>query len=401
MASLLVVAGDPSGDAHAARLIDALRARDPALAITALGGPAMERAGAALLDDLTQTTAIGPFDAARHLARFARAKRLLARSLAGRRPDLAILVDFGDFNLPVVAPLVKRHGIPVLYYISPQVWAWGRWRLRYVRRYVDRMVVFFPFEETFYQRERIPVTWVGHPLIDAARPSMSQDDALRRFSLNPWRRTVGLLPGSREHEVARHLPVMLAAAERIAWRMPGIQFLIPKAPAIPAAAIERDMRRSTADVRLADGSIADALMVLDAAAVASGTATLETALAEIPMVVVYKTSWPTYLAARVVVRVPRIAMVNVVAERAVVPELVQHRASPARIAEAVTGLLRDDERCEAMKEGLREVRRRLGPPGAVDRAARVVAEMLGDSHEFHVCPPASADPSDSGPFFPR
>jgi lipid-A-disaccharide synthase len=376
MPSLLIVAGDPSGDAHAARLITTLRRQDPALAVTALGGPALQRAGATLLADLTQSAAIGPVDAARHLARFARAKRLLETHLTTQRPDAAILVDFGDFNLPIVAPLVKRHGVPLLYYISPQVWAWGRWRVRLIRRYIDQMVVFFRFEEEFYRAAGVPVTWVGHPLLDEAASAAPREPATQALGLNPWRRTVGLLPGSRGQEVARHLPLMLAAAERMAWHMPGLQFLLLKAPALPDAALQDLVRRAPISVRLATAPAPEALALMDAAVVASGTATLETALAGVPMVVIYRASWPTYLAARLALRIPRIAMVNVVAQRAVVPELLQHQATPARIADTLLRLLRDDEACHVMREGLQEVRRRLGPPGAVDRAARAVTELL-------------------------
>lgn len=376
MASICFVAGDPSGDLHAARLIETLKTHAPALTFTALGGPAMQRAGASLLDDLTRAASIGPFDAARHLARFLRARRLLEEHLRSTRPDLVILVDFGDFNLPIIAPLVKRHGVPILYYISPQVWAWGRWRLRSIRRYVDRMVVFFPFEETLYRREGVPVTWVGHPLIDRARPSMSREDARQRFGLNPWRRTVGLLPGSRAHEIVRHLPLMVAAAAHMAWRMPGIQFLLPRAPTVPQEVVQAHLRRAPVEIRVVEGPIADALQLMDGALVASGTATLETALCEVLMVVIYRASWPTYLAARAVIRVPHIALVNVVAGRELVPELIQHRASPGRVAAALIELLRDDERCALMREGLREVKAKLGPPGAVERAAAVVLELL-------------------------
>ena len=376
MASIVFVAGDPSGDAHAARLVEALRAKDPALTFSGLGGPAMQRAGVLLLDDLTATAAIGPFDASRHLGRLARAKRLLDEHLARQRADLVILVDFGDYNLPVIAPLVKRHQIPILYYISPQVWAWGRWRLRYIKRDVDRMVVFFRFEEEFYQREGIPVTWVGHPLLEQASPTLSKDAAVQRFGLNLWRRTVGLLPGSREDEVRRHLPLMLAAARRIAWHMPGVEFLLPKAMGLRRDVFDEPASRAGIDVRVIEGSIADALQLMEAAIVASGTATLEAALCEVPMAVVYRTSWPTYLAARLVVRIPRIALVNVVAQRAVVPEFVQHRAQPHRIARAIIELLRNDERAAQMKEDLREVKARLGPPGAVERAAHVILECL-------------------------
>ena len=376
MPSICLVAGDPSGDAHAARLIEALKVRDPSLTFTGLGGPAMQRAGVSLLQDLTTTATIGPFDASRHLAAFLRAKRRLADTVRRQRPDLAILVDFGDYNLPVIAPLLKRHGIPTLYYISPQLWAWGRFRLRYVRRCIERMIVFFKFEEEFYQREGIPATWVGHPLVDHARPSISREEALTRCGLNPWRRTVGLLPGSRAQEIGRHLPLMLAAAERIAWQMPGVQFLLPRAPGLPREQIDRHLARARVDVHVAEGSIYDALQVMEAAVVASGTATLETALCEVPMVVVYKTSWPTYLAARAVVRIPHIALVNVIAGREIVPECVQRRAAPERVAGIMVGLLRDDERLEAMRASLRGIRSQLGAPGAVGRAADVVLERL-------------------------
>ena len=376
MPSIAFVAGDPSGDAHAARLITALRTREPALRVTGLGGPAMRHAGAELLADLTTTAAIGPFDAARHVGTFLRAKRLLDEHLRRQRPSLVVLVDFGDYNLPVIAPLVKRHGLPIAYYVSPQVWAWGRWRLRYVRRCVDRMIVLFPFEAAFYERAGVPVTWVGHPLVGQPRPAHSKDEALRRYGLNPWRMTAGLLPGSRAAEVRRHLPLMLAAARRVARDMPGIQFLLLKAPGVEERAWPSDDETSGLELRVADGETPQALQVMDAAVVGSGTATLEAALAGTPMVVVYRTSLPTYLIARSVVRVPHIAMVNLLAERPVVPELVQYAATPARIAASLVELLRDEERSAAMRAGLQEVAQRLGPPGAVDRAADVVLEML-------------------------
>ncbi len=381
MPSICLVAGDPSGDAHAARLVEALKVRRADLGFTGLGGPAMQQAGVALLQDLTKTAAIGPFDAARHLGRFLRAKHLLEEHLRQQRPDLVILVDFGDFNLPVVAPLVKRHGIPIVYYVSPQVWAWGRWRLRHIRRHVDRMVVFFPFEEVLYQREGIPVMWVGHPLVDLARPSLPKAEAAAHLGLNPWRRTVGLLPGSRAQELSRHLPLFLEVAARIAWRMPGVQFLLPQAPGLPRAVLERFLRRARCDIHLAEGSIYDALQLMEAAVVASGTATLEAALCGVPMVVVYRTSWPTYLAARLVVRVPHIAMVNLVAGHRLVPECIQHHARPARIEAAMLDLLRNEARAEAMRAGLREVRARLGPGGAVERAAAVVLEALSTARQ--------------------
>lgn len=376
MASICVVAGDPSGDVHAAALVQALTRRVPELTVAGLGGPALRQAGVNLFDDLTQAAAIGPFDAARHLKRFLEAKRSLEAHLRAHRPTLMLLVDFGDFNLPVIAPLAKRYGIPVVYFISPQLWAWGRWRLRYVRRYVDRMLVLFRFEEEFYRRHGVAVTWVGHPLKDQMKPTLSIEEAATQLGLNPWRRTVGLLPGSREREVSRHLPLLLAAARHIAWQMPGVEFIVPRAPSIPAPWLTRSVRQSPCRIHIAEGPLPNALQLMQAAIVASGTATLEAALGAVPMAVVYRASWLTYLGARLVIRIPRIAMVNVVAGRQVVPEFVQARARPTHLAAAIITLLRDEERAERMRRDLREVVEQLGPPGAIDRAAAEVLRAL-------------------------
>lgn len=249
--------------------------------------------------------------------------------------------------------------------------------MRDVKRFVDRMVVFFPFEETLYREAEVPVTWVGHPLVDEAQPSCSREEAFARFGLNRWRRTVGLLPGSRDDEVRRHLPLMLEAAAKIAWRMPGVQFLLVKAPGVSGEAIAALRARvPRSEVSLAEGGVYDALQVMEAAMVASGTATLEAALCGVPMAVVYRASWPTYLAAKAVVRVPHIALVNVVAGRRLVPELIQHRATPEALAAEIMSLLRNEERVRTITEGLREVREKLGAPGAVDRAADAVLELL-------------------------
>jgi lipid-A-disaccharide synthase len=376
MPHVCLVAGDPSGDAHAANLVETLKRLDPTLRFTGLGGRRMQQAGVELLDDLTQTAAIGPFDAAKHLKKFTQARATLNAHLRDWRPAAAILVDFGDFNLPVVAPLAKRYGCRVIYYISPQLWAWGRFRLRWVKRYVDRMIVFFRFEEEFYRRAGVPVTWVGHPLVETATATGSREQIQQALGLNPWRVTVGLLPGSREHEVWRHLPLLLSAAKAIAWHMPGVQFLLPKAPQLPADVFTSLKKYPGLSLIPCEDRIYDCLKAMDGAMVASGTATVETALFGVPMVVVYRTSWPTYLAAKSVVRVSRIAMVNLIAGEDVVPEFIQHRATPNRIAKALVGLLQSHERKAAMRAKLQAVKERLGPPGAVDRAAKAVLEFL-------------------------
>jgi lipid-A-disaccharide synthase len=375
MPTVCLVAGDPSGDAHGAHLVEALRRLDPSLRAIGLGGAAMRAAGVDLRDELTHAAAIGPFDASKHLGRFVQAKRRFADALRTDRPDAVILIDFGDFNLPVLAPLAKRAGCRVIYYVSPQIWAWGRFRLRWVRRYVDRMLVLFPFEEQFYRQAGVPVTWVGHPMVERAVPTLSREQAVAAMKLNPWRMTVGLLPGSRGREVSRHLPLMIDAAERIAWAMPGVQFLLPMAPQLPEAAFAA-AKNTNLTIHTVTGRMHEALPAMDAAIVASGTATLEAALLGVPMAVVYRTSLATFLAAKTVLRVPNIAMVNVIAGRTVVPEFVQFRAQPPRIAEAIVELLRSPERRAQMRVALEEVRQQLGPPGAVERAARAVLAEL-------------------------
>jgi lipid-A-disaccharide synthase len=245
------------------------------------------------------------------------------------------------------------------------------------------MLVLFPFEEPFYRCRGIPVTWVGHPLVDAVgtAPDLSKEEAQRRLGLNPWRVTVGLLPGSREHEVRRLVPVLSRAAARIARHMPGVQFLIVQAPGVPSEWLAPMLRHPQFEAVVTRHPLLDCLPAMEAAVITSGTATLEAALHAVPMVVVYRTSWPTYLAAKLVVRVPHIAMVNLIAGRALVPEFVQHRAQPARIAEALVALLRDQPQMDAMKTGLRAVKTALGPPGAVERAALAVLAELEQKHE--------------------
>jgi len=336
----------------------------------------MRQAGVELIEELTHTAAIGPFDAAQHLRHFARVRRRLSDHLRTSHPDLVLLVDFGDFNLPIVAPLAKQAGCRVVYYVSPQLWAWGRFRLRWVQRYVDRMLVLFKFEEAFYQRAGVPVTWVGHPLIDAARSSRSREEAINALGLNPHRMTVGLLPGSRASEIRRHLPLLLRAAARIAWDMPGVQFLILKTPQADPALFKPLTTQRDIDMIVVENQIYDGLTAMDAAIVTSGTATLETALLGVPMVVVYRTSWPTYAAAALVIRVPHIAIVNVLAHTRLVPEFVQHRARPSRVAREIIALLRDETRRHAMRAGFEQAKEQLGPPGAIERAARAVLEEI-------------------------
>lgn len=375
MKQICWVAGDHSGDAHAAGLMRALLAKQSELKFSGLGGPLMQAAGMDLLTDLTQASAIGPSDALKHFGFLKQARRQFENHIAETKPDLVVLVDFGDFNLPFIAPLVKKQGIRLAYYISPQLWAWGRWRLKYVKRHVDRMIVFFPFEKEFYEREGVPATWVGHPIIEETLPTESGQTTADKLNLNEWRMTVGLLPGSRSSEVRRLLPDMIQAAERLQERMPGLQFVLSQSPNLPTDAYRAAYKTDCA-LTLTQEPLRNILQTLDAAIVASGTATLQTALHQVPMTVVYKTTWPTFLMARTVLRIPNIALVNVLAQKRLVPELLQHRASGRAIADCMLPLLRDVKRIEAIRQELEAVKNRLGIPGAVGRAAEAIIELL-------------------------
>jgi lipid-A-disaccharide synthase len=272
--------------------------------------------------------------------------------------------------------LAAKQGIPVTYFISPQVWAWGRWRLKYIRRFVEHMLVFFAFEEAFYRQAGIRATWIGHPLIEQAQPTLSAPAARQQAELNPWRMTVGLLPGSRAQEIRRHLPLLLETAQRINQAMPGVQFLLPKAPGVPIQTLLPSAEAAPVDLTITEGNIQNALQLMDAAVVCSGTATLDVALAGVPMVVIYRTNWPTYWMAQAVLNVKHIALANIVAGAHLVPERIQTQATPRAIAEPIVAWLRDPQQAEEQRKKLQQIRAKLGEPGAIDRAASILLQQL-------------------------
>jgi len=301
--------------------------------------------------------------------------RTLARAAAERRPRAALLVDLPDFNLRLAAKL-KKLGIPVVYYVSPTIWAWRRGRARKIAKVVDRMLCILPFEERFYEGTGVSARFVGHPF--AERPAPAAPETYRAgLALPAARTTVALVPGSRSSELRRIFPAMLDAAERIRAVHPDVQFVVPVAPTLTRAEVEPYVAaRRTLEVRLVDGRTEEVVGASDAALVKSGTSTLETALMLRPMVVVYKMSWLTYAVARLLVRIAHFALVNVLAGRGIVPELLQREASPARMAAEIERLLGDRAAREAQLAGLREVRASLGEPGAARRVAEEVSRVM-------------------------
>jgi lipid-A-disaccharide synthase len=346
----VLVAGEASGDLHGADLLTALRARLPALEVFGIGGQRLREAGMETVADAGEVATVGFLEGAGRLRALVRAYRALVRRIRTERPDLCVLVDFPEFNLRL-ARVAKRAGVPVLYYIGPQVWAWRRGRVRKIARRVDRLALVFPFEPPLYAARVPAVEFVGHPLLDRVRVTRSREETLRRHGLDPARRTVVLLPGSRPSEIDQLLPALLEAHVRAA----GL--------AVPVVADDTYNLIAAADLAL----------------VSSGTATLECALLECPMVIVYRVSALTAMLARLLVRgVRNIGMPNIVAGREVVPELLQRHANGAGIAAAARGILEDPGRHAAIVRDLRQVRERLGRGGAAGRAAAMALEMLGE-----------------------
>jgi lipid-A-disaccharide synthase len=376
--SVLVVAGEVSGDLHGAHLVEAVRAVAPETRFFGMGGRALRAAGMDVLFPCEPLSVVGITEVAARLGVIFRTLRGLKEVLDRQRPDLVILVDFPDFNLRL-ARAASRRGIPVLYYVSPQVWAWRRGRVDQIRRWVRKMAVLFPFEVPIYEAAGVDVTWVGHPLLDQVKPLLTREEAAKRFDLDPGQRIVGLLPGSRPHEVERLLPVFLDAARLMRQTMPDVQFVVARAPGLSDMLFAPLLEGGRVPVRVVEGASHDVMALSDLLIMASGTATLEGAILGKPMVIAYRVSRLTYWVGRALIRGIRyIGLVNLVAEKGVAPELIQDEANPGRVAEEALRLLGDPCLYRTTVEALTEVRRRLGEPGAAVRAARIVLDMLGE-----------------------
>jgi lipid-A-disaccharide synthase len=288
-----------------------------------------------------------------------------------------MLIDYPDFNLRIAA-IAKKNNVPVLYYISPQIWAWRQGRAKKIARLVDTMAVIFPFETPFYEKVGLDVRFVGHPLLDHEVRASDRQESLEKFGLTGARPVIGLLPGSRPSEIDRLLAPMLDAAVLIREKFPEAGFVIPVAQGIDSGHVRVMARQRNLPAAVEPGSFHRALDVCDLALVASGTATLETALMGRPMVIVYKVSPLTYLVGRLMIRVNWIGLANIVAGKSVVPELIQHEATPDRIAEEACAILADPQRMAAMREGLSGIREALGQPGCSQRVAELIIEKLGN-----------------------
>jgi lipid-A-disaccharide synthase len=373
---ILISAGEASSDMYAARLATALQARTGAR-LFGMGGKRMAEAGVELIVDYHEVAVVGISEVLHKIPTVIGVQRRLAGEAARRGAALAILVDSPGTHLGVARRL-KNDGIRVGYFIGPQVWAWRPGRVQVVKRLVERMVVIFPFEEEIYRQAGVPVDFVGHPLVDVVRASMGRNEFATRYGLDPNRAIVTLLPGSRRSEIERHYPLIMEACERLSRRPHSrgpIQFVLAAAPALGPDLFAPYARQGVSVTRV-EGATYDALAAADCAIVASGTATVESALLGTPMVVVYRVSPTSAFVLRRMVRSPFIAMVNLIAGRRVVPELIQDQFTSAALEEEVRKLLESPGAGDEMKAGLAEVRAKLGPGGAIERAADIFARML-------------------------
>ena len=370
----MVVAGEASGDQHASELVAALQSRRPELRFFGMGGPKLAGRSMELLYGAHEVSVMGITEVLPKLFRILQVMRGLARAAEERRPALAILVDIPDFNLRMAKKL-KRMGVPVIYYISPMVWAWRAGRVRAIARTVDRMLCILPFEEGFYRGSGVDAVYVGSPVLEQVPAPASAESFRQQLGLQASVPTLALLPGSRLSEISRILPDMVRTAVLMTKKHPGLQVVVPLAPSVPRALIESYFLHSGVAPVLLEGRAAEVVGASDGAIVASGTAALEAGLMQRPFVVVYRVSLLTYWMGRLLLKVAHVALVNLLAGRRIVPELLQGDFTPERVAAALEHVWTGPARTTLL-EGLEEVRHSLGPRGAAQRGAEEVLALL-------------------------
>jgi lipid-A-disaccharide synthase len=368
-----IIAGEASGDQHGAKLVRAMRKRRPGMFFCGIGGPGLRQAGVRIVMDAADLTVVGITEVFSKIPDIIKGMGIIKKLLRSLRPDLVILIDFPDFNLHLAATAQKL-SIPVLYYVSPQIWAWRRGRGKRIAKLVNHMAVILPFEEQFYKEFNVPVTFVGHPLLDDALPAVGQ--TLKDGLQDPP--VIGLMPGSRENEINRLLPIMLDAADILRQRLKQVTFIISQAVFVNSELIKAIIGKypGWADVEIVSDGVAKVFERCDAIVAASGTVTLQAAMYGTPMVIIYKVSPVSAWLGKALVQVPNVGLVNLVAGRGLVPELLQENATGHKVARTVENMLKDPEEFNQLRQELIALREVLGGNGASDRAAELALGMI-------------------------
>lgn len=373
---IMIVAGEASGDMHGARLIAALKEQAPGAQVCGIGGPELTRQGVEILYDSSQLAVVGIVEVISHLSFIRAALRTLENRLKEQQPDLLILIDYPDFNL-IMAKKAKRLGIPVFYYISPQVWAWRSGRVKTIKKLVDRMAVILPFEQEFYRERGMTVDFVCHPLMDSVRTTRTREDFLQSLGIDPESTVIGILPGSRKREIAGMLPIFLEAAKRMQKQLAKPVFLLPLAPTLcEDDLLNNGLAEAGVEVQVIREDRYDLMAACGAVMAASGTVSLELAILNVPMVISYRVSPLTYFLGRRLIKVQYASLVNLVAGREVVPELLQNEAVPEKIADATIRLIANRTERTRHLAGLAEVREKLGGAGASAKAAKLALATI-------------------------
>ena len=391
---VMIIAGEASGDLHGANLIKALKKKAPALEYFGIGGHRLKGAGVSILINSDELSVVGITEVFAKLPKIYQAITIIKRSLRKIRPDLLILIDFPEFNLHLAAS-AKRLSIPVLFYISPQIWAWRSGRVKKIKHRVDHMAVILPFEEPFYQQHNIPVSFVGHPLMD----ELTDEDLLQIFqpysNLNSEQKIISLFPGSRTKEVSLHLPIMIQSAILLREKLPNLRFIISCAPSIKATQLERILSayRQKDFFEIVNEDAPTIFKKSQLALAKSGTVTLEAAIYATPCIIIYKVSPLSYHLGRYLIRVKYIGLANLISDREIFPELIQTKASPKLIAETAEHMLTETHGFENLQAELLEIRKKLGKPGASDRVAELALDLMNgkSSGRFPAIEPVTQD----------
>lgn len=372
---LFIIACESSGDTHGAHLLEELKRLHPDVECRGLGGPRMQKAGVKLLHDMTQISALGFGDVVRQYFKYRAIFYRCLDEVKSWKPDAILCIDSPAFNLRFAKKIKKK--VPLVYYISPQLWAWGGGRIHLIRRVVSRMLVILPFEKDLYDRAEVPCDFVGHPLLDQVKLSGAREELRKRFEIKAGEKAIALMPGSRSKEVRRILPVMLESARLLKSKVPGITFTLVQASHLTEEHYDEQLKNyPDLEIRRRRGFDHDFIGACDFALVTSGTATLETALIGTPYFLLYKASWSTYVLGRYLIQVPFLGLANLLAGKRVIPEFIQGGAKAKFIAFEAAALLNNPAASQEMRNEFKAVRNKLGTPGASTRAARIVAGIL-------------------------